>query len=57
MPVLHAYEGRLSGGKLQIPSDELLDAKRFSLDEIEKLYENRKLRDKWVLNCIKATFK
>jgi 8-oxo-dGTP pyrophosphatase MutT (NUDIX family) len=54
MPVLHAYEGKITGGKLQIPMDELLDAKWFDFDEVEKLSKTGKLRDKWVINCIKA---
>jgi ADP-ribose pyrophosphatase YjhB (NUDIX family) len=54
MPVLHTFKGHITSGQLQIPKDELLAAKWFSLEEIKQLNDNGKLRDIWVLNSIQA---
>lgn len=48
--VKHAFEAKIIGGELKFPTDELLDAKWFTTDEIKKM-EN-KLRDKWILEAI-----
>lgn len=36
-PVLHAFAAHITGGELQVPDDELLDAKWFTLAEIHAM--------------------
>jgi len=36
-PVMHSYQARITGGELLFPEDEILDARWFSADEIDKL--------------------
>lgn len=50
-PVQHAFEAKIISGKLEIPKDELLDVKWFTLKEIEEMKD--KLRGEWVLRSIK----
>jgi len=48
--VKHAYEAKIIGGKLNFPDDEILDAKWFTLEEIEQMKD--KLRGGWILEAI-----
>lgn len=53
LPVLHAYNGKIVGGELQFPQDEILDAKWLSLDEIKAMEKD--LRNKeYILGAIVA---
>jgi ADP-ribose pyrophosphatase YjhB (NUDIX family) len=54
-PVFHAFVARIIGGELEIDHEELLDAKWFTLSEIEELSREGKLRVDWVLDSIKQT--
>jgi ADP-ribose pyrophosphatase YjhB (NUDIX family) len=48
--VKHAFEGKIIGGELNFSKDEILDARWFSIDEIEQIKD--KLRGGWVLESI-----
>lgn len=51
-PVLHAFRAEITGGELDFPEDEILDARWFTLDEVEKL----DLRNPdYILGAIKAS--
>jgi len=51
--VKHAFEAEIIGGKLAFPEDELLDARWFTIDELENM--KSELRGVWVLEAIKKT--
>jgi 8-oxo-dGTP diphosphatase len=51
-PVRHAFFAEITGGSLQIPEDEILDAKWLSLEEIRDMSKSKSLRGEWVLDCI-----
>ena len=53
--VKHAYQAKIIGGELTVPKDELLDARWFTIDEIEKMKDQ--LREKWVIDAIKISNK
>lgn len=46
----HAFSARITGGQLNYPADEILDAKWFAYDEIINMKD--KLRNSWVLDSI-----
>jgi len=46
----HAFHAKIIGGELQFPSDELLDARWFSDDEIAEI--KAQLRNLWVAEAI-----
>lgn len=48
--VKHAFEGKIIGGTLKFPEDEILDAKWFTFDEIKQMAD--KLRGEWILETI-----
>ena len=48
--VKHVFEGKIIGGELKIPEDEILDAKWFTFDEIKLMKD--KLRSNWVIETI-----
>lgn len=50
-PAKHAYEANITGGELKYPEDEILDAKWFTLSEIEQMSDQ--LRGPWVIQAIK----
>lgn len=52
--VKHAFLARIIGGDLDIPDDEILDAKWLTYEEIQKLQNDGALRDEWVLRAIEA---
>lgn len=52
-PVMHAYEATVIGGELVHNEEELLDIRWFTLEEIQKLKAEGKLRNDWVLDSIK----
>src|SRR3989344_4605353 len=51
VPVKHAFEAKIMGGELKWPKDEILDAKWFTLEELEEMKD--KLRGEWILGAIK----
>lgn len=51
-PVLHAYTATIISGVLRPAKDELLDVQWFTFDEIQKMHQERKLRNDWVNHCI-----
>lgn len=53
--VKHTYQAKIIGGDLNIPEDEIMDAKWFSLEEIEKMNQEDKIRDKWAYRAIKQS--
>jgi NADH pyrophosphatase NudC (nudix superfamily) len=54
-PVLHAFVGNIAGGDLKPDLDELLAADWFSVEEIERLSGEGKMRNTWVLKTIKES--
>ena len=55
--MLHSFLGRVSGGEVKIQEDELLDAGWFSLEEIEQLAKDSKLRNRWTLESARKAKK
>ncbi len=53
--VKHAFEAKIIGGELKFPEDELLDAKWFTIEEIENMKDE--LRGRWILEAINVTEK
>lgn len=54
LPVLHAFTGRIIGGTLRFPPDEILDAQWFSYDEIKAI--GKDLRNpEYILGAIEAS--
>lgn len=51
-PVLHSFKATIVAGELHFPEDELLDAKWFTLEEIDALHEAGKIRADWVVDSI-----
>lgn len=49
-PPKHAFEARIIGGELQWPADEILEAKWFTLSEIEAMKDV--LRSEWIMGAI-----
>ncbi len=49
-PPKHAFTATITGGELRFPQDELLDARWFTLEEIQEMQES--LRGSWVLKAI-----
>lgn len=54
---LTSFLGKVVGGKLKFQEEELLDAKWFSLKEIEQLAADSKLRNKWTLESARKAKK
>lgn len=52
-PVLHSYLANIVDGKLSYPKEDLLDAQWLTLEEIESLWQEGKVRAKWVVDSIK----
>lgn len=48
--IKHVFEGKIIGGELKFPEDEMLDAKWFTYEEIKKIKD--KLRDEWILDTV-----
>ena len=53
--VKHTYQAKIIGGELNIPEDEIMDAKWFSFDEIYKLNQEDKIRNGWAYRAIKLS--
>lgn len=51
-PVKHAFLAKITSGELHFPSDELLDAKWFTYQEISQMRIAGKLRADWVFDSI-----
>ena len=49
-PPKHVFEAEIIGGSLQFPEDELLDARWFTLDELNIMKSD--LRGGWILKAI-----
>ena len=49
-PVVHIFEGKIKGGELKYPKDEILAAGWFTYEEIKKMRDL--LRDKFILAVI-----
>lgn len=49
-PVQHLFKAEITGGELQIPEDEILDARWFSYQEIVAMKD--KLRGSWVISAV-----
>ena len=51
--VKHAFQAKIIGGALDIPEDEIMDARWFSFEEIEELNRQNKIRgDGWAFKAI-----
>jgi 8-oxo-dGTP diphosphatase len=50
--IFYAFSARVTGGKLIIPQDELLDAQWFEIDKIKQLYKDGKIRSPSIMNSI-----
>lgn len=48
--VKHIFEAKIIGGELEFPTDEILDARWFTLDEIIEMKDQ--LRSDWVIESI-----
>ena len=55
-PVKHSFRAKIVSGELCFPKDELLDARWFSLEEIEAMKDDIRGED-WVLGSIKRSLK
>ena len=51
--MLNSFLAKVVGGELKPQPEEILDAKWFSLSEVEKLYKDSKLRAEWVIASIR----
>lgn len=51
-PLKHVFKAHIVSGELTVQEDEILDAKWFSLTEIQTLNEQHKLRANWILDTI-----
>ncbi len=49
---LNSFRARIVSGELVVSEEELLDAKWFTVQEIQKLYAAGKVRDPWVINSV-----
>jgi 8-oxo-dGTP pyrophosphatase MutT (NUDIX family) len=49
---LNSFIARIIGGELMPQGEELLDARWFTIQEVEELNQNNKIRDPWVLKSI-----
>ena len=49
---LHSFRANIVGGELSFPRDELLDARWFTIEEIEELNRAGKIRVEWVIRSI-----
>lgn len=52
-PVRHAFLGNIVGGHLNFPKKEILDAGWFTFKEIQKMYQENKIRHHWVFQALK----
>lgn len=50
--VKHCFEAKISGGELNPPGDEIMDAGWFSFEEIKGIAVDKKLRDGWIIEAI-----
>jgi 8-oxo-dGTP pyrophosphatase MutT (NUDIX family) len=50
--VKHVFEGKIIGGKLDFPKDEILDTGWYSFEEIIELNKSEKLRSDWIVSAI-----
>ncbi len=46
----HVFAGKIVGGNLDVPNNEIMDAKWLSLKELESMTD--KLRHKWILEVV-----
>jgi 8-oxo-dGTP diphosphatase len=51
--MLHSFLARVIGGQLMPQSEELLDVRWMTLDNLEKLAAESKLRNKWTLESVR----
>ena len=49
-PQKHAFEAEITGGSLDYPKDEILNAQWFTYEEIQNMRD--KLRNEWILKTI-----
>lgn len=54
-PVKHAFEAKIIDGELNFPTDELLDARWFTFQEIKDM--EGQLRGSWVIHAIELVRK
>jgi 8-oxo-dGTP diphosphatase len=52
VPIKHVYEAQIIGGELNIPTEEILDAKWLTYDDIKSLDNSSKLRGGWIMDTI-----
>lgn len=50
--VIHTFEAKIVGGNLNLPPNEILDAKWFSFDEIKNMTDQLR-KSEWILETIK----
>jgi 8-oxo-dGTP diphosphatase len=50
--VFHIFQTKVTSGELSIPKDELLDAQWLTLEEIQMLQADHKLRNEWIVRSI-----
>lgn len=50
--VKHVFEAKIIGGELEVPEDEILDAKWFSFNQILDLDKQGKIRNDWIIRAI-----
>lgn len=52
-PVRHAFVAKIIGGELKVDTEEILDVKWFSYEEISQMRTDGKLRVEWIYDAIK----
>lgn len=51
-PLKHIFKAHIIGGELNIPEDEILDAKWLTYDEVKHLQDDGKLRARFIFDTI-----
>ncbi|HYH74773.1 MAG TPA: NUDIX hydrolase [Candidatus Saccharimonadales bacterium] len=54
-PIFHAFKATITGGQLAFDATELLDARWFTLEEIQQMHRSNQLRNDWPLRSIEKS--
>ncbi len=56
-PVKHIFRARVIGGEMDLPANEISDAKWLTYDDIRKLHDEGKLRAEWIWSVVQEVEK